>query len=288
MDITVNDLLLLRLDPQEFMAACYILTQTDHDLAVVKTSAIAQVVGVTDRQARRLVARLIEAGVLTRVQRGIYRVQHPGKGTGESAEKDTVVPERTGESVSGSVYSHMAIDDMATKTPNGVLVERSAPVKGYKILRGSIMPISYDDGDDLGGFGLTEPRRSASKRSPSKPPKFHREVPRSDWNMRYVAKEFRHQLQPHAMRLRLIGGGGDDKLVKALMTWQGQYGVSVEDAATLVDDFFADPSETGRLCNEVDAWRQFLIYAKRNVDRLRDAVVDEDYLASLDAQEVPF
>lgn len=279
MRTTVVDLLSLGLDPQAFMTACYVLTQADGDLARVPTKNIAAVLNCDERTAQRVITRLIDAGVLTRIERGIYRV-------GLEDETTPVSDEATPVSVERYVYSHMASKAMTVLTPNGVNTGGYAPAKGEN--RRS-MPIEYDTGDHLGGIGMTEPRvQPTRQKKDAKPPGMHREVPREQWNMRFVAKEFRHRLYLDCRDKNLYHGGGNDELVKVLKIWEGQHGLTPVMAAALVDDFFADSREVARISNEVPAWRQFLEYLKRNVDRHQNTEDMNDYIASLEHKEVPF
>lgn len=280
MSTTVVDLLSLGLDPQAFMATCYVLTQADGDLARVPTKNIAAVLQCDDRTARRVVERLVEAGVLARIERGIYRICLDGERSLVTEERSLVTEERY-------VYSHMASKAMTVLTPNGVNTGGYAPAKGENRRN---MPIEYDTGDHLGGIGMTEPRvQPQRQRKDAKPPGMHREVPREQWNMRFVAKEFRHRLHLDCRDKNLYHGGGSDELVKVLKIWEGQHGLTPVIAAALVDDFFADSREVSRISNEVPAWRQFLEYLKRNVDRHQNAVDLNAYIDSLeDDEEDPF
>lgn len=285
--MTIRDLLAMGLTPQQFMAACFILDRAEGSLAVARTADVAEAVGLAPRQARRLVAGLIERGVLARIERGVYRVGHEVLAEAQGLEDPVEAhedPERSSMTAFTPVSSHMT-NDMATKTPNGVLVGRSAPLKGYKILKGFGMR-REDHGDDLGGVGRTG--QPPPSKPPSTPPQFHRVVPREDWNMNFVAKEFRHRLHPHRVRLNLVNGGGDNRLPMALRKWQADHGLTPVQAATLVDDFFDDAVETARLGNGVDAWRHFLDYAKRNLDRVQARSVSADEVERIQSQVLPW
>lgn len=283
MSTTVVDLLALGLDPQEFMTTCYVLTQADGDLARVPTKNIAAVLGCDERTARRVIGRLIEAGILTRIEKEIYRICLDESRTPMTEARTPMTEERSLVTEERYVYSHMASKAMTVLTPIGVNTGGYAPAKGEN--RRS-MPIEYDTGDHLGGVGMTEPRvQPTRQKKDSKPPGMHREVPREQWNMRFVAKEFRHRLHLDCRDKNLYHGGGNDELVKVLKIWEGQHGLTPVIAASIVDDFFADAREVSRISNETPAWRQFLEYLKRNVDRHTNAASLNDYIDSIEYDE---
>ena len=146
------------------------------------------------------------------------------------------------------------------------------------------------EGDDLGGVGLTAPRKSLAERVKTslkrKPrvPVAHREIPREQWTMEFVAKEFRircKELDPvtvETWRTRVvISPTGGNEMTMALKAWQAQYGITPQEAATLLDDFFADPQQTDKIDSQTPAYKHFLQYLKTHIDRLRmDTVTDAD------------
>lgn len=290
MGISVNDLLDMGLKPVDFKAACYVLTRSDHDLAVIPTKDIAAILDMTERQARRVIQSLIEAGLMTRVQRGVYRIHMPEERTSVSYEGTSGDHERTPVSVLLPVSSHMTID-LVTKTPNGVLVGRSAPPKGYTTTKGNTVADGYDADDvsDLGGVGhIRSADRPSKRRSRPATPQFHRSVPRSEWDMNFVAKEFRHRLHPFVVQRNLIGAGGGKSLPAALRRWEAEYGLTPQEAATLCDDFFDDERQAARISNSVEAYRQWLQYIKENFDRVHIGDVEDADVARVASQEVPF
>ena len=149
----------------------------------------------------------------------------------------------------------------------------------------------YEDPDeiDTAGIGRIEAPPKPTKRKPTKTvPSLHRQVPREEWDMNFVAKEFKHRYQPIAMRRNLIGGGGDKQLGMILRKWQADYGLTPQQAATLCDDFFADEREVARISNDPPAFRQWLNYVKKNFDRVSASQITTADIERVEAQEVPF
>lgn len=146
------------------------------------------------------------------------------------------------------------------------------------------------EGDDLSGVGMVTPRKSLTERVKTslkrKPrvPTAHREVDRSQWTMEFVAKEFRircKELDPltvETWRTRVvISPTGGNEMTMALKAWQAQYGITPQEAATCLDQFFADTKNTDRIDSQTPAYKHYLHYLKTHVDRLRmNTVTDAD------------
>ena len=154
------------------------------------------------------------------------------------------------------------------------------------------------EGDDLGGPGLIEDRPPAKSRHRAKRrykvPATHRDTPREDWTMDFVAKEFRLRLQK-AKPLTLdnwrtagvIGiGTGGNRMLLALKKWEFEYGITPQEAALLVDRFFDDPRQVSRIDNDIPAYRIFMEYLKRNIDGLRKRNVDPEFDAWIESQVI--
>ena len=258
----------LDLPPAEFKAA-HVLARASR----LRTVEIAELVGITERHARRVLAHLLGAGLIERETRGLYRLVRSG--------------ERT--SMSGNLFGYMATSSKAVLPEDTSYLQSGGDIPPRGMNDTKETSVARDDyeteGDDLGGLGLTEPRPSLTKRVTTakaeaarpKVPAAHRDVSRDRWTMDFVAKEFRLRArdfgaQPTIATWRertVINPTGGNSLVMTLKAWQAQQGITPQEAATLLDRFFDDPKQTDRIDSSIEAYRIYLDYLKRNVDLLR-------------------
>lgn len=274
---TVNDLLAMDLPPMEFKAACFMLTHDDHGVVRMETQMVADVLKVAPSTARKVIANLVEIGLFTRPSRGVF-----------------LTTERSVESVStdersvASDLRYVQVADIATMSygskeePDGSSFSGgSAPVKGMKGVQ--IMPIDYDEGDDLGGIGFIGERPAKTKPSRRKRDlKYHRLTPRDKWDMAYVVKEFRHRMTLE--RPDILGVGVDSRsFLVVLNTWGRDHDLSPQDAATAVDLFF--DSDIVQTLKETPApYKVFLQFLQDQYRTILSSTLDDDWIASLDKQ----
>lgn len=279
---TVNDLLTLRLTPNEFMAATYILTQTQEGTARISPENVAKVLGCSYPTAVRVVSSLVEKGVFSRPKRGILEVH-----TVKDERSPVIVADEVTITSDRSRVSHVVdmvdMRHVSLVEPDGSTNSGGTPQSAVQKTMGKIMPISYDDGDDLGGFGLTEPRTQQKTRTQRKRElKFHRLVPREDWQMAHVVREFRMRLV-HA-RPDILGGTDGHRMQAALSTWKSDHGLTPQDAATAVDMFFDTPALVADLKENPAAYKYFLRFLQTQYRAIQASEVTDDWLDSLDKQ----
>lgn len=288
--MTPTDLLNLRLTPEQFMAMSYVVARKWDGKHHVRTEDLAMVLGCGVRKAALVISSLIEAGLIIRIRRGVYEI----KATKRAEEVHTDAEEVHGGALPWYVDKQTSTDYMAREVTDVTSLGGVAPVKGIELITEKrAVRNSYDDGDDLAGFGLTEPRQPKAKPKPKRAElQFHRSVPRSEWTMQHVAKEFRmrvSQLGLEAATGGIIGlGTNGNRLAMALSQWQSDYQIKPQDAATILDQFFADSSQTSRISNDFPAYTIYLDYLKRNIDRTRGTEISDDYREKVKAQVLPW
>lgn len=282
--LSVEPLLHMGLSPQQFMAACVLLESLDGDTAQASIEDVASALGSSYSTAARVVNSLVEIGVFLRPMRGVILLpQLSPVRVQTSNDVDTTLTGENSKYVQQTrvTSSHMTL---ALEEPNGSSNLGAAPptTKGIHI-----MPISIDDGDDLGGVGMTEPRKIAPKKRPRKEiVKFHRLTPREQWDMTLVAKEFRHRLT--LARPDILGGAGDGKsLTAALNKWQQDHGLTPMIAADAVDSFF-DSDVVSTLKESPSPYQVFLRFLQKNYRSIARSDIDDDWLSSLDDQMEAF
>lgn len=268
---------LFELTPDEFMAYHYIKSRVFHGQSYTRTSDLAEILKCQERKARRIVASLVEKGCIRRAMRSLYEVV-PFE---DSTNLKTV---STDLSAHSKAYK---LEDMPSKTSNEVL--QGAEYRPEST--GGIEVKYYDDDSQLGGVGLVEPKQ---EKKPAKNTKYHRTIPRSEWNMQHVGKEFRLRLSQlnrgsvDSWRSPVIGVANEStRLVQALYKWQSDYGITPEEAATLLDEFF-ESDEVTRISNELPPYRLYMQYIKVNIDKLRSRTVTSDVLEEIGGQVLPW
>ena len=280
--MTVNDLLALDLPAQEFKAACYMLTHVDGDVVLMDTANIAALLHCSTATARRVIANLVEIGLFVRTSRGVFLLQDPNK---KRSQVSGTTDERSLVSDLRLVYVASNVDSSTSalvETNVSTNLGGFAPMKG-----GIVMPIEYDEGEGLFGVGMSEPRKEAKRHSRKKNLKFHRLTPREEWDMAFVAREFRHQM--FLSRPDILGGGTDSRaLVTVLSMWKNDHGLTVLDAAAAVDMFFSDTTTVSQLKETPKPYSVFLRFLQDRYRILLASTVSDDWLASLDAQMEDF
>ncbi len=271
---------LFDLTPDEFMAYHFISSRDFKGQAYSRTSDLAVVLKCTDRTARRVVASLIEKGCIRRLARSLYEVVR--------FEESSVPFEDT--SVRNGPYKSYKLEDMPSNTSDEVL--QGAEDRPESI--GGIDLKYYDDDSHLGAVGITLPRTQPAKKAASNTIKYHRAVPRSEWSMQHVGKEFRLRLSQldrgmsESWKSPVIGAANEStRLVQALYKWQTEYGITPEEAATLLDEFFESP-EAKKISNELPPYRLYLQYIKVNIDKLRARAVSSVVLEETGGQVIPW
>jgi len=115
-------------------------------------------------------------------------------------------------------------------------------------------------------FGLMDDEAPSDDRKPI--PRYHRKVPREQWTPGFLLKEWKHQMT--LLRPDVINRGMDARAFnKVLKQYRTEHGVSVAEVAATMDLFFADRTQVAGLSNEVPAWKVFITYLKRHIDRVR-------------------
>ena len=284
---TVNDLLIKGLTPQEFMAACVLLTYENDGVIRVRIEDVAALMSVSRATAHRSIQGIVEKGILIRCGNGVYAL--PAAHQGISQVRQEIPPVRQEISQvrqKGYVYKDdkTTSDHRSIREPNGSLISRGTPEKGMKL----IVPIFYetDDGDHLAGVGRPENhlhRKRPTRAERRETLKYHRLTPREQWSIAHVVKEFRHRMT--SVRPDLLGGGTDGaNMTIVLQKWSKDHGLAIMDMATAVDRFFEDADQIASLTETPPAYRRFLSFLQQNYREITRSQVSDDWVISLDAQ----
>lgn len=242
--ISINELLDLDLTPMQFKTACWLLTREREGVIYATSPEAAEALSCSVPTAKRVLAELVGKGVFVRLRRGSLAVRARDH---ERSKRITDEPKGSPVIPPKYVYvDYMAVSHKSLVEPNGSTNSGGfAPVKGMKKKLGR-----YDyetEGDDIGGVGLTEDRPVPRRRSRKDDLKFHRLTPREEWDMVFVAKEFRHRVLTD--RRDLLGGGRIEtrRLAAVLNKWRLDHGLTPEQAVDMVDQFFTDPDRVTAL-----------------------------------------
>lgn len=271
---------LFDLTPDEFMAYHYIKSREFRGQSYTRTSDLADILKCQERKARRIVASLIQKGCIRRAMRSLYEVV-PFE---DSVDLKTVSTDLSAHSKASK------LEDMPSKTSNEVL--QGAEYRPEST--GGIVVKYYDDDSQLGGIGQLEPKQVKKPAKTAKSTKYHRTIPRSEWTMQHVGKEFRLRLaqinrgSADSWRSPVIGVANEStRLVQALYKWQSEYGITPEEAAILLDEFF-ESDDVSRISNELPPYRLYMQYIKVNIDKLRARTVTSDVLEEIGGQVLPW
>jgi hypothetical protein len=256
----------------------------------VRSAEVAEYFGMSLRATQRVISTLVEAGILTVIVRGTYQVL-----ARDESNVARVAPDMARNS---SVYlpttqttSHAPTDSKES------VVGGAAPVKGIEVIKETTVARWQDDGDDIGGVGFIGERpQPKSKAVKQKPQKFRNLVPREQWTMDDVVADFRQRVSQaylpttaswHDLPNLRGNHTGGNSLMFALKVWAKE-GLTPQDCATLLDQFFADSRETAKISNDFPAYKLFLSYIQRNIDTLRgkQASLSTAYIEHLQEQEV--
>lgn len=266
----------LDLPPTEYKTADVLLRAANGGNPRLRTVEIAEMVGITIRHAQRVLVALIKRGLALCTTRGVYQT--------------AMTPTATSTSPNWYVYKPNDQEALATEAASQPLVG-AAPEMSES--RGRPPMRAYDDGDDLAGVGLTEPKAAKTSRPKRRVPAGHRDIPRERWTMEYVAKEFRKQcsdLNPITIATwrerTIISPTGGNEMAMVLKAWQAQYGITPQEAAAILDEFFADPRETDQIDSSVPAYKRYLQYLKTHVDDLRKRDVTGHLVDLVDSQVI--
>jgi hypothetical protein len=141
-----------------------------------------------------------------------------------------------------------------------------------------MVKIDYDDGDHLSGVGLTEPKSQPKKTKQDI--RFHRLIPKDQWDTRIFVKEFRQRL--YETRPDILGGGTDSRdMTIVLNLWRKNHGLSMPDMLTAMDLFFAEQAKTLR--ETPKPYKVFLKFLQNQYRGIMSSD-DDDWLESLDDQ----
>lgn len=139
--------------------------------------------------------------------------------------------------VPNSKDSYKLKDFVAQKAPlKETLKEIRVPMKGY------------DDGDDLAGFGLIEPKDAPQKKYSKRDPKTRGKRPEHEWTPMDVAAEFsysvgrKYPLLPGTVNVKALSG--------ALAKFRKQYGTTALIELELLRLFMADESNFKQIGDE--------------------------------------
>jgi hypothetical protein len=282
MQISLRDLRALKLSPNATAIAVIMVdSATAQGRAYARTVDIVDELGISRPTAQRAIAELITAGFMSRVVRGVYQIC-------VSEEVSPVSEERSPVSVSRYVRTTNSHKQETKEIPNGIS-GADAPKAPNENPKG-ITVVTYDDGDDLGGVGMVEPKPEPEPRKRRRSvPSLHRNVPREQWTMDFVYKEFNHRLFLWSRKTGKDLPGDQEKPLKAaLRTWALDYGLTPQEAATLCDRFFDSTMETAKFGKGQPVYRQFLYYVKVNLTGLRGTVISDEFVESLYEQDVPW
>ena len=284
---SVNDLLNKGLTPQEFMAACVLLTYENDGVIRVRIEDVAALMTVSRATAHRSIQGIVEKGILIRCGNGVYALPAAHQGIPQVRQEVSLVRQEISQ-VRQTGYVEKAdrttSDHRSIREPNGSLISRGTPEKGIT----RIVPIYYetDDGDHLAGVGRPENhlhRKRPTRAERRETLKYHRLTPRDKWSLAHVVKEFRHRMASE--RPDLLGGGTNGaEMTIVLQKWSKDHGLSIADMASAVDRFFEDAAIIASLTETPPAYRRFLSFLQHNYREITRSQVSDDWVTSLDTQ----
>jgi hypothetical protein len=270
--MTDYDLLTLGLTPEEITTALYMRNRMLDGVIYASTADLAALLGCSDRNARRVVASLLEKGLIARSGRSQYVPVLAADGT-------EVAAKRTPVSANSSVYltSKASTEAVTPTASNEAVVGGAAPVKGVEVIKEkTVARYDYEtEGNDIGGVGFIGERPTPPAKKP-KVQQYRNLVPREQWSMDDVVADFRQRVLPFVQEkieswhdLPNLRGNhtGGNSMMFVLKGWQRE-GLSPQDVATLLDDFLADERETSKITNALPAYKLALAYIQRNIDTL--------------------
>lgn len=292
MEISLGALRRLGLAPNSLAVGLFLMDHADdHGRITARSADLAEEMDMGLRTVQIAVRELIDSGFMSRVRRGSYQIDLSALAPRQETAQQTAHEVHAGaQEVQLAASKRYVRTTTSTsdndETANAVSSERGRAPGTPK----GITMIAYDDGEGLGGLGRVDGHSSAKDaRRNAKVPDLHREVPRDQWTMSFVVKEFKHRLwQWQRSSGKSLVGDHTKSLAPALNRLAKTSTLTVQEAAALCDMFFDDQRETARLGKGVLAYVQFLQYVKVNVDQIRGTVVTDEYRESVMSQELPW
>lgn len=243
------DLLELGLSPAEFMAAHFLHRVSGR----ASGREIAEALGVGERTGRRVLESLAEKGLIQRVSNGRYMLLWLAESRPEMAESRSLVTESKVHLLVTSSNSPLV------EVPSGTSTWASPPSEGLDQVR-------FPMADDLepGRIGPPKPTEKKRRSLFNKPDKHHRLTqPRETWDVPHVVKEFEMHAQ-HAFPDSVYVAEGK-KLSVTLRMARADYGITIEQMLTAVEQFFAH--HASNVPKNTSPVQHFLAYLSKYIDQ---------------------
>jgi hypothetical protein len=170
---------------------------------------------------------------------------------------------------SSDINSHKSL------VPNGQNNQISNKLKTFEAsetpLKKMKVPMreNYDDGDDLAGFGLVEPRDVPQKKISRRDPKTRGRRPQHEWTAMDVAAEFsylvakKYPILPGTVNVKALSG--------ALAKFRNQYGTTALIELELLRLFMADESNFKHIGDEAPhLYKSFLASFGKRMNQARE------------------
>lgn len=230
---------------------------------------------VNEKTVRRALKALEGHGLLSRMRtkrangyRGVDIYRLNSYGTPESTKV-----EKLGDSNVRASHDYKSRSQSTNKplVPNSQvsyklkdIVASETPLKEIKIsMKG------YDDGDDLAGFGLIEPKDAPQQKISKRDPKTRGKRPEHEWTAMDVAAEFsyrvgkKYPLLPGTVNVKALSG--------ALAKFRKQYGTTPLIELELLRLFMADESNFRHIGDEApNLYKLYLASFGKKMNQARD------------------
>jgi DNA-binding PadR family transcriptional regulator len=230
---------------------------------------------VNEKTVRRALKALEGHGLLSRMRtkrangyRGVDIYRLNSYGTPESAKSAEIGDSNVRASHDYKSRSHIANKPLVPNSQTSYklkdIVAQEAPLKEIKIsMRG------MDDGDDLAGFGLIEPRDVPQQKVSKRDPKTRGKRPEHEWTPMDVAAEFsyrvgrKYPLLPGTVSVKALSG--------ALAKFRKQYGTTPLIELELLRLFMADDSNFRHIGDEApNLYKLYLASFGKKMNQARD------------------
>jgi predicted transcriptional regulator len=285
---------LFNLPAAEYKAAIYLLQRADDRLQVsAGKTDLAEALQVSPASAARVLAALIDKGLIERVRRGRYMVMPQPSDPGESLTSET--SSLTHETSSLIRAAETAIEVM-TNTTSRKTNDSSYPLlpsnEGNKALRAKNkqrnekkpVPIYSENDDDLAVYGETRDETESRRQKRSTPRKQHRRAsdfaskPRDEWTPYDAASYFAASIETKNLRLWARVSVGEISAV--LNLWMKERpDVTMAEILPILDAYLDDTDALDRLERDPRPGRHFLQYLKRTPRVLpRDAEFEAELI----------
>jgi Mn-dependent DtxR family transcriptional regulator len=284
---------LFELPAAEYKAAVYLLQRADERLQVnAGKSDLAEALQVSPASAARVLAALIDKGLIERVRRGRYMVKQPTTETGESLTSET--SSLTHETSGLTEVAKFAIP-VVTNTTNMISRttsdedlltsnEVNKSLRAKRIPKGKdSVPTYSDNDDDLPVFG--EPRDERLKPRPTKRGKERKQrrawsdfggKSRSEWTTFDAANYFSAAVETRKPTMWGVVNTG--QLIAALNKWNKRWSGNVAEVVAAMDRYLNDPKAMSRLDRDPKPIEHFLQYLKQQP---RAVKVDDEWLKQM-------